>query len=64
MDVGESRIDDQDLTILTLDQKQSFDRLQLANLRELGSRLGMPRHALKVLEAYAQLERSVHSLRC
>ena len=36
MDVNESRIDDQDPTILTLDQKQCFDRLQLASLRELG----------------------------
>ena len=41
MDVDESRITDQDLTILTLDQKQCSDRLQLASLRELGSRLGM-----------------------
>ena len=47
----------QDLTILTLDQKQCVDRLQLASLRELGSRLGMPRLALKALEAYGQLER-------
>ena len=45
----ESRITDQDLTILTL--------LQLASLRELGLRLGMQRLALKALEAYAQLER-------
>ena len=57
LDVAESRVNDQDLTILTLDQKQCFDRLQLASLRELGSRLGMPRLALKVLEAHAQLER-------
>ena len=42
MDVDESRITDQDLTILTLDQMQCSDRLQLASLRELGSRLGMP----------------------
>ena len=48
---------DVDLTILTLDQKQCFDRPQLASLRELGSRLGMPRLALKVSEACAQLER-------
>ena len=60
MDV-ESRVDDQDLTILTLDQKQCFDRLQLASLRELGSRLGMPRLALKALGAYAQLERYLFS---
>ena len=52
-----SRVNDQDLTILTLDQKQCFDRLQLASLRALGSRLGMPRQAQKALEAYAQLER-------
>ena len=52
-----SRINDQDLTVLTLDQKPCFDRLQLASLRELGSRLGMPRLALKALEAYGQLER-------
>ena len=57
MDVDESRVNDQDLTILALDQKQCFDRLQLASLRELGSRLGMPRLALKSLEAHAQLER-------
>ena len=57
MDVDESRVGDQDLTMLTLDQKQCFDTLQLASLRELGSRLGMPRLALKALEAYAQLER-------
>ena len=57
MDVDESRVNDQDLTILTLDQKQCFDRLQLASLRELGSRLGMPFLALKALEAYGQLER-------
>ena len=57
MDVDESRVNDQDLTILTLDQKQCFDRLQLASLRELGSRLGMTRLALKTVEAYAQLER-------
>ena len=43
MDVDESRVGDQDLTLLTLDQKQCFDRLQLASLRELGSRLGMRR---------------------
>ena len=42
---------------MTLDQKQCFDRLQLASLRQLGSRLGMPRLALKALEAYGQLER-------
>ena len=40
IDVAESRVNDQDLTILTLDQKQWFDRLQLTSLRELGSRLG------------------------
>ena len=57
MDVDECRINDKDLTMLTLDQKQCFERLQLANLRELGSRLGLPRQALKALEAYAQLER-------
>ena len=57
MDVDESRITDQDLTMLTLDQTQCFDRLQLQSRRELGSRLGMPRLALKALEAYAQLER-------
>ena len=57
MDVDESRVNDQDLTILTLDQKQYFDRLQLASLRELGSRLGMPRLALKALEACGQVER-------
>ena len=56
-DVNASRVTDQDLTIFTLDQKQCFDRLQLASLRELGSRLGMPRLALKALEACAQLER-------
>ena len=55
----ESRVNDQDLTILTLDQKQSFGRLQLASLRELGSRLGMPRLALKALKAYGQLERDI-----
>ena len=55
MDVDESRVHDQDITILTLDQKQCFDRLQLA--REPRSRLGMPRLALKALEAYGQLER-------
>ena len=55
MDVDECRVHDQDLTILTLHQKQCFDRLQLASLRELGSRLGTPRLALKALEA--QLER-------
>ena len=57
MDVDESRVTDQDLTILTLDQKVCFDKLQLASLRELRSRLGMPRLALKALEAVAQLER-------
>ena len=60
MDVDESRVNDRDLTILTLDQKQCFDRLQPASLREPGSRLGMPRLALKAFEAYGQLERSVH----
>ena len=57
MDVDESRVNDQDLTILTLVQKQCFDRLQLASLRELGTRLGTPRLALKAFEAHAQLER-------
>ena len=57
MDVDESRVNDQDLTMLTLDQKQCFGRLQLASLRELGTRLGMSRLALEALEAYAQLER-------
>ena len=57
MDVDESSVNDQDLTILTLDQKQCFDRLQLASLRELRSRLGMSRLALKALDAYAKLER-------
>ena len=47
MDVDESRVDDQDLTILTLDRKQCFDRLQLASLGEHGSRFGMSRHALE-----------------
>ena len=46
MDVDESRVNDQDLTILTLIQKQCFDRQQLQSLRELGSRLG--RQALSV----------------
>ena len=57
MDVDESRVNDQDPTILSLAQKQCFDRLELQSLRELGSRLGMPRLALKALEACAQLER-------
>ena len=35
MEVDESRITDQDLTMLTLDQKQFFDRLHLQSLREL-----------------------------
>ena len=56
MDVDECRITDKDLTMLTLDQKLCFERLQLASLRELGSRLGLPRQAPKALEAYAQLE--------
>ena len=61
MDVDESRVDDQDLTILTLDQKQCFDRLQLASLRELGSRLGMPRLALKAFGGVCSTgEISVH----
>ena len=47
MDVDESRVNDQDFTILTLDQKQCFDRLQLASLRGLGLRLGMPRLVLE-----------------
>ena len=47
MDVDESRVNDQDHTILTLDQKQCFDRLDLQSLREVGPRLGMPRLALK-----------------
>ena len=51
IDVDECRITDMELTILTLDQKQCFDRLQLACLRGLGSRIGMPRLALKALEA-------------
>ena len=51
------RITDKDLTIVTLEQKQCFDRLQLASLRELAPRLGRPRLALKALEAYAHLER-------
>ena len=60
LDVDESRITDQDLTILTLDhQKQCFGRLDLQSLREPGSRLGMPRLALKALEAYAQLQRDL-----
>ena len=57
MDVGESRISDQGLTILTLDQIQCFDRLERHSLRELGSRLVMPRLALKALEAHTQPER-------
>ena len=56
MDIDESRVNDQDLTILTLVQKQRFDRQQLASLRELGLRLGMSRLALVALEAYGQLE--------
>ena len=56
IDVDESRIADQDLTILTLDQIE-FVRSELQSPRERGSRLGMPRLALKALEAYAQLER-------
>ena len=57
IDVDESRIADQDLTILTLDQIECFVRLELQSLRERRSRLGMPRLALEALEAYAQLER-------
>ena len=45
------------LLIETLDQKQCFGRLYLQSLRGLGSRLGMPRLALKALEAHGQLER-------
>ena len=44
------------LPFLTLDQKHCFVR-EVASLWALGSRLGMPRLALKASEAYAQLER-------
>ena len=40
MDVAESRVNNQDLTILALNQKQCCDRLQLASLWELGRVLG------------------------
>ena len=53
MDVDESHINDQDLTILDSRSSKTVFRQTAVwqSLRELGSRLGMPRLALKALEA-------------
>lgn len=57
LDVDEHRTQRRQLYVMTMDQKQCFDRLSLASLHQLAVALGFPRQALHALNLYARLQR-------
>ena len=57
IEVDAHRADGTNLALLSLDQKQCFDRLHISMLHELASRAGLPPAAFHALRLYARLDR-------